>query len=100
MCKHDCLVIGQIYLVNVIGGTCSQCGSVHNIESSPAIYSGHVEHGGLTKALFEFAVTYLCPGCGMSQAATMEPCNGRSNYYEIETSIPVENWPIKKEAIT
>jgi predicted RNA-binding Zn-ribbon protein involved in translation (DUF1610 family) len=97
MCKHSRFVVGRIYICNFDGATCGHCGSPAYI-SVEGIYMGHQEICGVVRAVFSLQ-SFPCPGCGTDIIQVNDPCDG-GNYYEIETSIPVENWPIKKEAIT
>lgn len=97
MCKHSDLTPGKMYNIEAKDSTCLRCGGLMPYRGM-ARYVGHQEDSGVTNARFDFASTIFCAGCGDRLGFVFEAC-GLGNYYEIETSILVENWPIKKEAI-
>ena len=97
MCNvHQGLVVGETYTLDERQCPCLNCGN-YGQNGVAAKYIGHEVRDGVSVAMFRRNAP--CLSCGYAAPYSGSFCDG-GNYYEVETAIPVENWPIKKEAIT
>jgi len=94
MCSHDGLIIGEKYLVTAIESICDRCSSPAITGDCTGIWRGHVEIDGVRYGLFDYLHRTRCPSCGRTSIGLQSPCD----YYQVETSVEVPDWPVRQEA--